>query len=145
MMPNPNAIHEAHPAGVANPDDLAAGAGHSDFVEDDEFLGAWLEHTIDALEREDPIFLKRTELRRWAAAAGFEDVDVRHFVELDVWEMRFRRGTNVECANLAQAERWLGVIARDCRCQFVSGQFIAIVEGDEVAARFRLQPREQAV
>ena len=144
-MRNPNPDYLVGPEPTPNPDDLAACARHDDPFDNPEFLMAWFEHALDAIEREDPIFLRRTELRRWAAAAGFEDVDVRPLGEPDFWEMRFRRGTNVECTNLAQAERWLGFLARGCLCRFVPGQFIAIVDGERVAARFRLEPREQAV
>jgi hypothetical protein len=92
---------------------------------------------------EDPVELRRNDLRGWAEAAGFVDVDVRNLGDLNGWEMRFGRGNNAECRTAAEAERWVGYIARGCECQIVPGQFVAIVQGDQIAARFRLQPRPQ--
>ncbi len=34
-------------------------------------------------------------------------------------------------------------ISLACQCQIEPGQFVAIVEGERIAARFRLQPRPQ--
>lgn len=90
---------------------------------------------------DDPMELRRNDLRGWSEAAGFVDIDVRNLGEPDAWEMRFNRGANAECVNAAEAERWLGFIARGCRCQFVPGRFVAIVDGDRIAARFSLEPR----
>ena len=91
----------------------------------------------------DPMELRRSELRGWAEAAGFESIDVRNLGNASAWEMRFDRGTNAECTTAAEAERWLGYVARGCGCQFEPGEFVAIVEGTRIAARFRLQPRPQ--
>jgi hypothetical protein len=85
--------------------------------------------------------LRRHELRGWAEAAGFQNIDVRNLGQPDAWEMRFDRGTNAECTTAAEAKRWLGFVARGCGCRFESGQFVAIVDGERTAARFRLQPR----
>jgi hypothetical protein len=95
------------------------------------------------LQLDAPITLRRNDLRGWGEAAGFENIDVRNLGEPDAWEMRFSRGTNTECTTAAEAERWLGYIARGCQCQIEPGQFVAIVEGDRIAARFRLQPIAQ--
>ncbi len=94
---------------------------------------------------DDPLELRRNDLRGWAEAAGFQDVDVGNLGEPDFWEMRFNRGANAECATAAEAERWVRYIARGCQCQIAVDQFVAIVDGDWIAARFRLQPRPQPV
>ena len=93
----------------------------------------------------DPVELRRNDLRGWAEAAGFVEIDVRNLGQPDAWEMRFDRGTNAECTTAAEAERWFGYIARGCQCQFEPGQFVAIVAGNQIAARFKLQPRAQPV
>jgi hypothetical protein len=93
------------------------------------------------LELDDPVELRRHDLRGWAEAAGFQDVDVRNLGQPDAWEMRCNRGTNAECTTAAEAERWFGYVARGCQCQIAVDQFVAIVDGDRIAARFRLQPR----
>jgi len=94
---------------------------------------------------DDPVELRRNDLRGWTEAAGFADIDVRNLGQPGFWEMRFSRGTNTECTTAAEAERWFGYIARGCQCQIEPGQFVAIVEGERIAARFRLQPRPQPV
>lgn len=88
----------------------------------------------------DPVELRRNELRGWAEAAGFQNIDVGNLGEPDFWEMRFNRGTNTECTTAAEAERWFGYIAGECQRQIVTDQFVAIVDGDRIAARFRLRP-----
>jgi hypothetical protein len=97
------------------------------------------------LELDDPVELRRHDLRGWAEAAGFQNIDVGNLGEPDYWEMRCNRGTNAECTTAAEAERWVGFIARGCGCRIEPGQFVAIVHGDQFAARFRLQPGEQPV
>ena len=92
------------------------------------------------IQLNDPVELRRNDLRGWAEAAGFQSVDVRNLGDIDGWEIRFIRGTNTECNTAAEVERWLGYIARGCGCQFVPGHFVAIVGDNLIAARFRLQP-----
>ena len=104
---------------------------------------ALFEWIMRNIELDDAIALRRNDLQGWAEEAGFQDIDVRHLGEAEFWEMRFNRGRNAECTTAAEAERWLSYIARGCQCQIVPGQFIAIVAGDHIAARFRLQPRAQ--
>ena len=111
-------------------DDLDLDADHIDWI-------------MRNLERDDPVERRRNDLRGWAEAAGFVEIDVRNLGEPDFWEMRFHRGANAECRTAAEAERWLGYVARGCRCRIEPGQFVAIVQCDQVAARFRLQPRAQ--
>jgi redox-sensitive bicupin YhaK (pirin superfamily) len=93
------------------------------------------------IELNDPVERRRNELRVRAEAAGFTDIDVRHLADPNGWEMRFHRGTNTECATAAEAERWLNYLAFGCQCEIDPGQFVAIVDGDRIAARFRLQPQ----
>jgi hypothetical protein len=109
-------------------------------VDDDDRLDIkdWIMRNI---QLNDPIELRRNDLRGWAEAAGFADIDVRNLGDLTAWELRFNRGTNTECNTADEAEHWLGHIARGCECQIVPGQFVAIMDGDRIAARFRLQPR----
>ena len=95
------------------------------------------------IELNDPVELRRNGLRSWAEAAGFTDIDVWNLGDLDGWDMRFNRGTNTECTNVVEVERFLGYIARGCQCQIMPGQFVALVHGDRIAARFRLHPRPQ--
>ena len=100
-----------------------------------------MEWIMRNIQLNDPIDLRRNELHGWAEAAGFENVDVRNLGDLAGWELRFDRGTNDDCTTAADAERWVGYIARGCGYQFEPGQFVAIVQGEQVAVRFRLQPR----
>ena len=93
----------------------------------------------------DPVELRHNELRGWTEAAGFVDVDVRNLGAPDFWEMRFNRGTNAECTTAAEVERWFSNLAIEHECQIAPGQFVAIVQGDQTAARFRLQPRPDFV
>ena len=94
---------------------------------------------------DDPMELRRNDLRSWGEAAGFTNVDVRNLGQPDAWEMRFDRGTNAKCTTAIEAERWVGYIARGCQCQFEPGQFVALVVGNRIAARFKLQPRPEPV
>jgi len=107
---------------------------------DDFDIREWVLRNI---QLNDPVELRRNDLRSWAEAAGFADIDVRNLGDLDGWEMRFNRGTNTEYSNVVEVERFLGYIARGCQCQIMPGQFVALVHGDRIAARFRLQPRPQ--
>lgn len=132
-MTNPNPAY-AHPATGLPPDTC---------LDPDDFDAKdWIMRNIYP---DDPMELRRNELRGWAEAAGFQNIDVRNLGVPDFWEMRFDRGTNAECTTAAEAEGWIGYIARGCQCQIEPGQFVAIVAGDQIAARFRLQPRAQPV
>ena len=66
---------------------------------------------------DDPIELRRKELRDWAESSGFRNVEVRNLGGLTGWEMRF-----------------------ECRCQIDPDRFVAVVEGRRIATRFFLQP-----
>jgi hypothetical protein len=92
---------------------------------------------------DDPVELRCNDLRGGAESAGFQNIDVGNLGEPDFWQMRFDRGTNDECTTAAQIKRWIGFIARGCQCQIAPGQFVVILEGDRIAARFRLRPRPQ--
>lgn len=94
---------------------------------------------------DDPMERRRNDLRSWAKAAGFANDDLRNLVEPDFWERRFERGTNAECTTAAEAEGCAGFIARGCGCQFEPGQFVAIVAGNQIGARFKLKYRRQPV
>jgi hypothetical protein len=100
---------------------------------------AWI-MTINFLP--EPLVVRRDEFIEWAGAAGFENIEMRYLDDDDYWEFRCRRGTTDECTSPAHVERWLGYIARGCCCRIAPGQFIAIVDGDSIAARFRLEPKE---
>ena len=100
---------------------------------------AWI-MSLDFLP--EALVARRNDFVEWAGGAGFENIEMRHLGENDDWEFRCNRGPNAECTTAAQVERWLGFVARGARCQFPPGQFIAIVDGDSIAARFRLEPGE---
>lgn len=126
-----------------NPDDPAVAGRSDDPLDDPNFdVMGWI-MSIDFLP--ESLVARRNEFMEWAGAAGFENIEMRHLGEDDNWEFRCNRGTNAECTSATQAERWLGFVARGAGCQFPPGQFIAIVHGDSIAARFRLEPREQQV
>jgi hypothetical protein len=124
-----------------NPNPNYARPARDPFDEPDVDYKAYMERVFEAIQPNDPVLLRRTELRHWAESAGFENVELCHLGKRDFWEMRFKRGTNAECTNPAEVERWLGFVARGCGCRFILGQFIAIVDGDSIAARFRLRPQ----
>lgn len=124
------------PNSIARP----AAGGATDPFEDENFdIMAWI-MTIDFLP--EPLVARRNDFMEWAGAAGFENIEMRDLDEHECWEFRCSRGTNAECTTPSQAERWLGFVARGAGCRFPPGQFIAIVEGDSIAARFRLEPGE---
>ena len=102
-------------------------------------LWGWIK-TINFMP--EPLVVRRDEFIEWAGAAGFESIEMRYLDDSDLWEFRCRRGTTDECGSPAQVERWLGYIARGCCCRIAPGQFISIVDGDSIAARFRLEPKE---
>lgn len=91
------------------------------------------------LHLNDPLELRRAEIRRQAEAAGFADVDVINLGTPEFWEVRFSPRANVGCTTAAEAERWLIHIIDECQCQVEPGQFVAVVDGNRIAARFRLQ------
>jgi hypothetical protein len=130
MMTNPNS-HVPTDSGATDP------------LDDPNF--DWMDWimTIDFLP--EALVARRNQFVEWAGAAGFVDIEMRDLDEHHCWEFRCRRGTNAECTTPFQAERWLGFVARGAGCQFPPGQFIAIVDGDSIAARFRLEPRVQPV
>lgn len=64
------------------------------------------EWVLRNIQLNDPVELCRNELRSWAEAAGFENIDVRNLGDLAGWELRLNRGTNTECTTAAEAERW---------------------------------------
>jgi len=131
MMTNPNPERRA-----------AAGAATDPFDDPDFDVMAWI-NTLDFLS--EPLVALRNEFVEWAGAAGFENIEMRNLGEHGFWEFRCSQGTNAECATPCQVERWLGFVARGAGCHFPPGQFIAIVDGDSIAARFRLEPRVQPV
>jgi hypothetical protein len=105
---------------------------------DDFDLKDWIMRNIYP---DDPVELRRNDLRGWAESSGFQNVDVGNLGEPDFWEMRFTRGANDECTTTAQIKRWIGFIARGCQCQIRPGQFVVSLGDDRIAARFRLRPR----
>ena len=136
--PNPNS--DVGPAANLNPNAPAAAIYYPDPFDDPHFdVMAWIDTIAFVPAAQVATGL---EFRGWAGADGFEKIELCYLGEGDGWEFRCNRGTNAECTTAAQAERWLGFVARGCGCQFSPGHFIAIVEGDSIAARFRLEPRE---
>jgi hypothetical protein len=123
-----------------NPERRAAAVTCDDPFDDPDYIMAWI-NTIDFLP--ESLVIRRNEFIQWAEAAGFEDIEMRDLGEHDFWEFRCSRGTNAECTTPAQVERWLGFVARGVGCQFPPCQFIAIVDGDSIAARFRLEPKQE--
>lgn len=113
---------------------------YDDPFDDPDFVTAWI-NTIDFLP--EPLFARRNAFIEWAGAAGFTNLEMRYLGENDDWEFRCSRGTNGECTTAAQVERCLGFVARGAGCQFHPGQFIAIIVGDSIAARFRLEPKQE--
>jgi len=130
-MNNPNSIAPA-----------AARVGTDPFDDPNFDIMGWI-NTLDFLP--EPLVIRRNEFVEWAGAAGFTNIQMRDLDEHHCWEFRCSRGTNAECATLRQVERQLEFVARGAGYQFSPGQFIAIVDGDSIAARFRLEPREQQV
>ena len=96
--------------------------------------------TIDLV---DAVARRRNSFHRWAEAVGFQNVVVGNLGDPNSLEMKFRRGTNDLCNNAADAERWVEYIARGCQCQIEQGQIFTMVQGNQIAARFRLRPRPQ--
>jgi hypothetical protein len=119
----------------------AAATRYDDPFDDPDFdIMAWI-NTLDFLP--ESLVIRRHEFIEWAGAAGFVDIEMRDLDEPDFWELRCKRGTNAECTTPCQIERCLGFVARGAGCQFSPGQFIALVIGESIAARFRLEPREK--
>ena len=131
FMTNPNPIT---PAEAVRCDDA--------FNDPNFDIMAWI-NTLDFLPPDEVI--RRNEFVEWAGAAGFTNIQMRDLDEHKCWEFRCRRGTNAECTTPRQVERQLEFVARGAGYQFSPGQFIAIVDGVSIAARFRLEPREQQV
>jgi hypothetical protein len=126
-----------------NPDYRAAAGPYEDPIDDPNFdIKAWI-MSIDFLP--EALVARRNDFIGWAGAAGFAKIELCHLGENEYWEFRCSRGSNVECTTARQVERWLGFVARGSNCRFVQGQFIAIVVGDSIAARFRLEARVQPV
>jgi hypothetical protein len=67
------------------------------------------------------------ELRGWAEAASFEDLDVRNLGDPNGWELRLDRSLIAEYTTAAEAERWFGNIAREYGRQIEPRQIVAIV------------------
>lgn len=133
-MTNPNAVRPATGGGAIDP-----------FDEPGFDYEAYIAHVFDRVEADDPVLQLRNELRGWAEAAGFQHIDLLHLNDGDWWEMRFTRGTNEEVIDAGQAERWITFVSRGAQCRVAPGQFVAIVEGDHIAARFKLEPRPPPV
>ena len=123
-----------------NPDDRPIVGDATDPFDDLNFdFMAWI-MTIDFLP--EALVARRSDFVEWAGAAGFENIEMCDLDEYACWEFRCNRGTSAQCTTPAQVERWLGFVARGAGCQFPPGQFITIVDGKSIAARFQLEPRE---
>ena len=131
MMTNPNPITPAEAVRSDKP-----------FDDPDFDIMAWI-NTLDFLPPAEVV--RRNEFVEWAGAAGFVNIEMRDLDEHQCWEFRCNRGTNAECTTPRQVKRRLEFVAGRAGCQFHLGQFIAIVDGDSIAARFRLESREQQV
>jgi hypothetical protein len=130
-MTNPNSIARAVTGGATDP------------LDDPDY--DWMKWVMTLEFLPAALVARRNDFVEWAGAAGFDNIEMRDLDEHDCWEFRCNRGTNAECTTPTQAERWLGFVARGAGCRFVPGQFIAIVDGDSIAARFRLEPRVEPV
>jgi hypothetical protein len=130
---------------MTNPNSIAraAAGGATDPLDDPNYDWMKWVMTIDFLPA--ALVARRNDFMEWAGAAGFDNIEMRDLDAHDCWEFRCNRGTNAECTTAAQVERWLGFVARGARCHFPPGQFVAIVDGDSIAARFRLEPRVEPV
>ena len=130
---------------MTNPNSIArlAAVRYDDPLDDPNF--DWMDWILNIDFLPAPMVARRNQFVEWAGAAGFVNIELLYLDEYDTWVFRCNRGTNAECTSAAQAERWLGFVARGCGCQFIQGQCIAIVDGDSIAARFRLEPRVQPV
>jgi hypothetical protein len=142
-MNNPNPNYNDGP--TANPNSIAraSAGGATDPLDDPNY--DWMDWVMTLEFLPEALVLRRNEFVEWAGAAGFENIEMSGLDEHDCWEFRCTRGTNAECTSAAQVERCLGFVARGARRQFHPGQFIAIADGDSIAARFRLEPREPQV
>ena len=105
---------------------------------DDFDIREWVLRNI---ELNDPVELRRNELRSWAEAAGFANIDVWNLGDLDGWEMRFNRGTNTECSNVVEVERFLCYIARGCQCQIMPGQALLSIHWMTPVLSYLLRPK----
>ncbi len=132
-MPHPNSTSFSDPQGSA-----------ADPAEAPDFCERYVEQFIKSIQPDNPVFIRRRDLLEWSSAAGFEQIDLHHLGD-DCWEIHCRRGTNAECTNAAEAERWLGYVARGCNCRIESGLIVAVVQGDRITARMKLRPREPLV
>jgi hypothetical protein len=130
-MTNPNSIARAVTGGATDP------------LDDPDY--DWMKWVITLEFLPEALVARRNDLVEWAGAAGFVNIEMRHLSEDDTWDFRCNRGTVAECTTQLQTERWLGFVARGCGCRFVPGQFIAIVDGDSIAARFQLEARVEPV
>ncbi len=85
------------------------------------------------------------DLRGWAEAADFEHVTSRNLGSRDFIELRFKRGQNEDCHDAADAERWLGYIARGMGFRIPPGDCVVEMTGDQFAAWFWWEPRPPGV
>jgi len=80
------------------------------------------------------------DLRGWAEAAEFEEVTSRTLTSPDFIELKFKRGQNEDCHDAADAERWLGYIARGMGFRIPPGDCVVTMAGDQFTACFWREP-----
>ena len=86
-----------------------------------------------------------TDLRGWAEAAKFEEVTCRFLRTPDFIELKFKRGRNDDCHDVADAQRWLGYIARGMGFRIPPSDCVINLTGDQFTAWFWLEPRPPKV
>ena len=96
--------------------------------------------TASAADEADINLQFHLDLRGWAEAAEFEEVTSRSLTTPDFVELKFKRGQNVDCHDAADAERWLGYIARGIGFRIPPGDCVVDVTGDQVSAWFWWEP-----
>jgi hypothetical protein len=103
--------------------------------------GATIHDTINLAMRDEADLALHIDLRGWAEAADFEHVTSRNLGSRDFIELRFKRGQNEDCHDAADAERWLGYIARGMGIRIPPGDCVIEMMGDQFAAWFWWEPR----
>ena len=76
---------------------------------------------------------------------GFANVQLSYDLGQHCWEFKAARGTNQGCQTPEQVKAVVGRLVRELRHEVDRGLIVALVLGDLIAARFKLQPSAQPV
>ncbi len=76
---------------------------------------------------------------------GFANVELAYHIGKDGWDFNASRGTNQDCQTSEQVKAIVARLAGEVNHEIANGLIVALVLGDQIAARFRLQPRPQPV